>query len=245
MHKTIDINCDLGEGLNNEALLMPYISSCSIACGGHAGDKNTIERVIDLAKKHQVKIGAHPSFPDKVNFGRVELDMSFNDLAQSIEEQLELMLKTCEEKNVQLNHVKPHGALYNLIAKDASYAELIASIVKSSLPGVKLFTPYKSEIHRVAHKLGIQCVIEAFADRNYQADLSLVSRKVNHAIINDKERLLAHLLRMIEKQQVLTIDGTVLEIKADTYCMHGDHPEVLEMLKFITANLHERSIKIA
>jgi len=245
MNTTIDINCDLGEGLNNESELMPYISSCSIACGGHAGSKRTIRQVIDLAVANGVKVGAHPSFPDRANFGRIRLDIPFMELKRSIEEQLALILQICEEKEVPMNHVKPHGALYNLAANDRSYAELLVSIVKMSAPKSKLYVPYHSVIHQVAMKEGIDCVVEAFADRNYNSDYSLVSRNKENALISHPEELLKHLLRMFEEQQIRCHDDTILPIEADTFCVHGDNPKAAEILQFISDQLTEKSIKVA
>lgn len=245
MNTTIDINCDLGEGLNNESELMPFISSCSIACGGHAGSKRTIRQVIDLAVANGVKVGAHPAFPDRANFGRIRLDIPFKELKKSIEEQLGLILQICEEKNVALNHVKPHGALYNLAAADRSYAELLVSIVKMRTPETKLYVPYHSVIHEEALKKGLDCMVEAFADRNYNADYSLVSRNKGYALISHPEDLLKHLLRMFEEGHIRCHDETILPIEADTFCVHGDNPRAVEILQFIAEQLAVKSIKLA
>ncbi|NNC69729.1 MAG: 5-oxoprolinase subunit PxpA [Flavobacteriaceae bacterium] len=241
----IDINCDLGEGLNNEAEIMPFISSCSIACGGHAGSKRTIRKVVDLALKHQVKIGAHPSFPDKANFGRIRLEMSSNDLKESIEEQIQWVVDVCHEKNVQLHHVKPHGALYNLVAIDHFHSEIVINAIKNKAPDSFLYVPYNSIIQKVADKAGIKCKVEAFADRNYNSDLTLVSRNLENAVITDKKQLIDHLLKMILSKKVKSIDGVEVELTAETYCFHGDNPNALELLKYASKELLKTGIKIA
>ncbi len=245
MDRTLDINCDLGEGLNNESALMPYISSCSIACGGHAGSKRTIRKVIDLTITHKVKIGAHPSFPDRANFGRIRMDMPFRELEECIEDQLALIRAICNEKGVSLNHIKPHGALYNLAATDQSYAELIVSIVKKQTPDCKLYVPYNSVVLREAKSQGVDVVIEAFADRNYNSDYSLVSRNNADALITDPVMLLEHLLNLFYRGQVRCLDGAMLPLKADTFCVHGDNPNTVEMLRFVSAELAAKQIKIA
>ncbi|MDJ0644750.1 MAG: 5-oxoprolinase subunit PxpA [Flavobacteriaceae bacterium] len=240
----IDINCDLGEGLNNEGELMPYISSCSIACGGHAGSKRTIKKVIDLALKHHVKIGAHPSFPDKANFGRIRLEMPLNQLQQSIEEQIQLVIRLCEEKNTTLHHIKPHGALYNLAAIDSFHAEIVINAVKNVAPQAFLYVPYNSILQHLAEKAGIKIKIEAFADRNYNTDLTLVSRKSENAVITDKEKLVRHLLKMTLEKKVKTINGVEVRMEAETFCFHGDNPKAIELLKYASKELQKKGIKI-
>ena len=245
MNRIIDINCDLGEGLNNEAEIMPFISSCSIACGGHAGSKRTIRKVVDLAIKHHVKVGAHPSFPDKANFGRVRLEMSSKDLQESIEEQIQWVIAVCNEKNVQLHHVKPHGALYNLVAVDSFHAEVVINAIKNKASGSFLYVPYKSAIQKVAQKAGLNSKVEAFADRNYNSDLTLVSRNLENAVINDKQKLIDHLLKMILDNRVITIDRVEVDMNAETYCFHGDNPNAPELLKYASKELQKMGIKIA
>ena len=245
MTRKIDINCDLGEGLNNEAGILPYISSCSIACGGHAGSKRTVRKVIDLALENNVKVGAHPSFPDRANFGRIRLEMPFNQLQESLEAQIQMVQEVCKEQNCQLNHIKPHGALYNLAAKDRSHAELIVKTIKKCAPDSALYAPYNSIINDIAIESGLSTKIEAFADRNYNADLSLVSRNLKKAVITDKEEVLQHLLKMILENKVITLDGVEVKMAAETYCFHGDNPKVLDLLKYCSEELQKNKIIIA
>ncbi|GAB4162220.1 MAG: 5-oxoprolinase subunit PxpA [Winogradskyella sp.] len=242
--KTIDINADVGEGLDNEAELMPYLSSCNIACGGHAGDKETMTSVVRLAKAYKVKIGAHPSFPDKANFGRELIDMPAAALYSSLKSQIRSLQQVLYSENVQLHHVKPHGALYNLVAKDEKTAKVIVEVIKSVAMPIKLYVPYNSVIAHLAEKEKIEITFEAFADRNYNKDLSLVSRKKEGAIIHENSKVLSHILSMIQQEKVSTIDGVEVPIKASTFCVHGDTKNALEILSFLTKELPKYNIKI-
>jgi len=242
--QNIDINADVGEGLGNEADLMPYLSSCNIACGGHAGDISTMTNVVKLAKTHNIKIGAHPSFPDKDNFGRVEMKMTNEVLYTSLEQQINALQKVLILENVQLNHIKPHGALYNLAAKDEKLARVIIEVVKSVAMPVKLYAPYKSILAELANKENIQIVFEAFVDRNYNEDLSLVSRANDNAILSDKNRVLRHVLLMIKHQNVKTISGVEVPIKASTFCVHSDTKNANEILKYLNQELPNYKIHI-
>ena len=244
MLQTIDINVDVGEGVNNEAQLMPYISSCNIACGGHAGDLETMRTVVKLAKMHRVKIGAHPSFPDKENFGRQAIEISSAALFKSIREQINSLMLVLRDENARLNHIKPHGALYNLAVTNTSIATVIIEVMKSiSLP-IKLYVPYKSVIAELAIKENIPIVYEAFADRNYNDDLTLVSRKKKNAIISDSEALFNHVFRMITQRKVKTINGVEVKIIANTFCVHGDNPKAINLIKDLNKKLTQFHINI-
>ena len=244
MLQTIDINVDVGEGVNNEAQLMPYISSCNIACGGHAGDLETMKTVVKLAKQHRVKIGAHPSFPDKENFGRQAIEISSAALFKSIREQINSLMSVLRNENARLQHIKPHGSLYNLATTDVTIATVIVEAVKSiSLP-LKLYVPYNSVIAELAIKENIPIAYEAFADRNYNEDLTLVSRNEENAIIYDSNELYNHVSRMITQQKVKTISGVEVKIIADTFCIHGDNPKAVNLIKDLTKKLEQKHIKI-
>ncbi|WP_323787677.1 5-oxoprolinase subunit PxpA [Psychroserpens sp.] len=242
--KHIDVNCDLGEGIGNEALVMPYLSSCSIACGGHAGDIETMTSVAKLAKKHNVKIGAHPSFPDKENFGRTIVEMSSSDLYKSLEEQINSLIEVLELECVKLNHVKPHGALYNLASIDKKTAQIIVSVIKSIDKNLILYAPYQSMISKIAITDGLKVMYEGFADRNYNENLTLVSRQNSDAIIYDADQIFDHAFRMISDEKVKTKSGVEVELKIDTICVHSDHENVIENLKFFTSKLKQNSINI-
>ncbi len=239
----IDLNSDVGEGVGNETELMPLISSCNIACGGHAGDENTMSETIGLALKYHVKIGAHPSYPDRLNFGRKVMDISSQDLISSIKKQLTSFLNLLKKEGGELHHIKPHGALYNVIAKDEDLANTFLDAVED-LKEVPIYVPYLSKMHKVAIKRGFRFYLEAFADRNYHADLRLVSRVDKNALINEPKMVLEHVLNMAKNGQVKTMDGEFIKIMAHTFCVHGDTPSALKILMYLHQELPNYNIQI-
>ena len=242
--KTIDINVDVGEGLGNEQELMPYMSSCNIACGGHAGDFETMRTVVELAKKFKVKIGAHPSYPDKENFGRQVLEISCADLYTSLKRQIRNLLNILREEHETLNHIKLHGALYNKAVVDEKTAKVAIEVIKSIALPVKLYAPYNSVIANLAIKENIAIVYEAFADRNYNDDLTLVSRTSNNAIITDSEIAFQQIIKIISEEKVISINGVEVELKAHTFCVHGDHPNAVKFIKNLNGKLKANNILI-
>ncbi|WP_400079224.1 5-oxoprolinase subunit PxpA [Winogradskyella sp. R77965] len=240
----IDLNADVGEGIGNEADLMPFLSSCNIACGGHAGDLETMTKVIQLAKQYNVKIGAHPSFPDRENFGRLDMNISVADLYSSIKQQIRTLQNVLYTQKGQLHHIKPHGALYNLAAKDKKIAAVVIEVVKSIALPIKLYAPYKSIIADFASKANIDVTFEGFADRNYNDDLSLVSRKKENALLINRTEILNHMLRMILHNNVKSINGVEVPIKASTFCVHGDTKNAVEILEFLNQELPKNHILI-
>ena len=244
MNQSIDINCDVGEGLGNEADLMPYISSCSIACGAHAGDEAIISKTIQLALAHQVKIGAHPSFPDRANFGRKVLEMPLNELKVSIESQIMLVKKNADSLGATLNHIKAHGALYNLAANNEKTAEALIEVIQKISKDVFLYVPYNSLLENLAKQNGLKIKVEAFADRNYNSDLTLVARTNPKAVISDPEIVADHMLNMVLNNRVISIDGVGVKMRAQTYCIHGDNSSAISILKKLTKVLEENEIKI-
>ncbi|WP_147676673.1 5-oxoprolinase subunit PxpA [Algibacter pacificus] len=243
--KTVDINVDVGEGIGNEALLLPYISSCNIACGGHAGNVDTMRTVVRLAKIHQVKIGAHPSFPDKENFGRTVLDISCVALFESIKHQIKDLIGVLEQEHAGLHHVKLHGALYNLAATDRKTANVVIEVLKCLMLRVKLYVPYGSVLADLALQNQIKVTYEAFADRNYNNDLTLVSRQEKQALIHESDAVFNHVFRMISKQKVKTIQGAEIDILASTFCLHGDHPNVVNLIQGLKEKLELHNIQIS
>jgi UPF0271 protein len=237
----LDINCDLGEGLPNDALLMPFLGSCNIACGGHAGDEKTLEATIALAKKNGVKAGAHPSFPDKENFGRKIIDLPEAELELSLIDQIRLFQSIASKHGLPMHHIKPHGALYNLAAKDSKMADLITNIMVEHFPKTTLYCPPFSEIEKSATAKGIKVAREVFADRNYNADYSLVARSHPKASIQDAAEATAHVHEMVSHNRIKTLDGNFLPIEADTLCIHGDNPKALAILKSIHKILHHET----
>ena len=243
-HFRIDINVDMGEGIGNESQLMPYISSCNIACGGHAGNIETMTEVVKLAKQYRVKIGAHPSFPDKENFGRKPIEMYAAELFSTIRNQINTLISVLDNENAVLNHIKPHGALYNLAAIDEKIAHVIIEVMKSVAMPLKLYVPYKSVIAGLAIKHHVPIIFEAFADRNYNDDLSLVSRQSKNALINDYDDVFEHVYRMITTQKVNTIQGKETNIFAETFCVHGDNLEAVNLVKYLKEHLEGKGIII-
>lgn len=243
-NKTIDINVDVGEGIGNETEIMPLIASCNIACGGHAGDLDTMQYVVKLAKEYRVKIGAHPSFPDKENFGRVEMDMSCAALFTSVKQQIQTLQDVLYTQHAMLHHIKPHGALYNLAAVNTKIANVIIEVMKSLVLPVKLYVPHKSVIANLAIKNNIAVTYEAFADRNYNDDLTLVSRQENNALITDVNVMFHHVYNMILKQKVKTVTNIEVDILAETFCIHGDNPDAIVLIESLKEKLEAKGIRI-
>jgi UPF0271 protein len=240
----IDINCDLGEGLGNEKELMPLISSCNIACGGHAGDKETIKTVARLANKNGVKVGAHPSYPDRKNFGRISLTIPDDELVQSIRAQMADFMTILEEEHIALHHIKAHGALYNDIAKDQHLAKIFLKAIEKRKDTIFLYVPFGSVIEKEAIKQHFEIKREAFGDRSYNADLSLVSRKLSNALIQIPEKVLEQILGIAWEELVQAVNGQKVAIKADTFCIHGDTPSALKILRYLSDEFSKQHIAI-
>ncbi|MCP4976650.1 MAG: 5-oxoprolinase subunit PxpA [Maribacter sp.] len=240
----IDINCDVGEGVGNETELLPLISSCNIACGGHAGDEESMTQVAKLAKQFKVHIGAHPSYPDKENFGRASMDIESDDLVSSIETQIHRLENIIANEQVSLHHIKPHGALYNDLAKNEALAEIFLKAIASYRETIILYCPPSSVIAQKAIKQGFKVKFEAFADRSYNEDLSLVSRKLPNAVLNEPQLVLDHLVNMVYRNKVVTINGKESPIEAQTYCLHGDTPNALQILMYLSQELPKKRIYI-
>ena len=235
----LNINCDLGEGLNNEHIIMPLIDSCNIACGGHAGDNGSMIECVEISIKNNVKIGAHPSYPDKINFGRKKIDISPSELSYSIISQIESLETIADSYGLELNHIKAHGALYNQMMIDAELSNFYLDTIKDFKNKCSLFIPYKSEIEKIALKKGFSIIYEVFGDRNYNDDLSLVSRNNENALITDPESVVNHIKTIKETETVKTINGNYKKIKFDTICIHSDTNNSIEILKKINQEFDE------
>lgn len=218
----IDINCDMGEGVGNDQLIMPFITSANIACGGHAGNKKTMRETIMLAIRHNVNIGAHPSFKDRKNFGRTEMNVPPEQVYQLIYDQLKTLKSIADEQGAELHHVKPHGALYNMAAKDKKMAKTIAYAVHDFDLDLILYGLSGSYLISEGNKSGLKTVSEVFADRTYQDDGSLTPRSWANALINDEQACLKQVREMVEEGRVTTVSGKKIMVKADTVCIHGD-----------------------
>jgi len=218
---TIDLNCDMGELEDDayEAALMEYLTSANIACGGHAGDEGTMERTARLALARGVRIGAHPSYPDRANFGRVEITMTAGEIETTIREQILRLERVVRTLGASIKHVKPHGALYNVSARDESVAGAIGAAVANWNSDAIVFGLAGSAALDVWRAMGLRVAAEAFADRRYEPDGSLRSRKFADALITDPQEAAARATRFAR-------EGT-----AQTICVHGDTPGAVEILK--------------
>ncbi len=241
---TIDINCDLGEGFPNDTLLMPFISSANIACGFHAGDTDTIKRTIENCIKNNVAIGAHPGFNDKANFGRSEMMLSDCELYDLVAEQIELVQNICTEMGATLHHVKAHGALYNMAARDATMSYIIAGIIKEINPSLILYGLSNSFLISEAEALGLKTASEVFADRTYTPEGMLTPRTQANALLHSREESLSQVLQMITQQQVRATDGSLVSLKADTICIHGDGDHALSFAEANFTAMKENNILI-
>lgn len=241
--KEIHINCDLGEGGDFDAALMSHISACNIACGGHAGNLETMRDTIRLAIENNVEIGAHPSYPDKENFGRQPMDISSEELKRTVVAQILSLKQLAEADGVKLTHVKPHGALYNEAVKDEKTAKIIVDAMLEFDQNLALFCPQNSVISNLA--MGkIPVVFETFADRNYNTNYQLVSRSKPNALITEKEAVFKHVFSMFSEGKIHCENGEKLECKAGTFCLHSDTPNSVEIMLFLRKKFAENSIKI-
>jgi UPF0271 protein len=240
----IDINCDMGEGMDNDEAIMPYISSANISCGYYAGNLSSIWETMELAQKHKVFIGAHPSFFDKENFGRKEIDLSPEDIYELVAQQLILFDEMISDADISMHHVKPHGALYNMSAKNISIAKAIANAVKDHDTHLVLFGLSGSYSISEAKTIGLKTASEVFADRTYQDDGSLTSRSRPNALIEDAGNAIQQVLQMIKKGTVTTISGKIIPIVAETICLHGDGKHAVEVAKNIYETLKQNNFDI-
>jgi 5-oxoprolinase (ATP-hydrolysing) subunit A len=219
---TCDLNCDMGEGIGNDEAIMPYITSANISCGFHAGNGDTIRHTMALAVKYGVRVGAHPSFRDRENFGRKEMRLDADKLYAIVLEQLIKMDLIAKEKGAALHHVKPHGALYNMAAREPEIAATIVQAVKDFDEELVVYGLCNSQMIIQAKTLGLKTYSEVFADRTYQDDGSLTPRLLPNALIDDDEDCIQQVLQMINSKTVKTITGNTIPIVADTICIHGD-----------------------
>lgn len=239
----IDINSDVGEGIDNEAQLLPFLSSCNIACGAHAGDVETMQRVVRIAQDHKVKIGAHPGYEDKANFGRVPLDISREQLKESIRAQILRLKEITDAQGTKLHHIKPHGALYNKAAIDQQTATIIIETIADIDATLVLYTPYNSVILELAQGV-LPVKVEGFADRNYNSDYTLVSRSRNDALITEPAAVMKHINHMINGK-LHCVSGEIQAIQVDTICVHGDTRSALEIVQYIHKNAKKYQIQVA
>ncbi|MBL9218096.1 MAG: LamB/YcsF family protein [Opitutaceae bacterium] len=236
---SIDLNCDLGEGAGHDAELMPLITSANIACGGHAGDAATMRATVALAQKHGVVVGAHPGFPDRANFGRVELAVTPDEVHELVLDQIRRL-----QALAPLRHVKPHGALYNMAAREPALARALVDAVYEADPRLILFGLAGSHVIAAGEACGLPVASEVFADRTYQADGSLTPRTQSDALITDAAVAMAQVRRMVREGKVRATDGTDVLIRADTVCVHGDGANPVEFARRLRHELSAAGIAI-
>ena len=227
------INCDMGEGAGTDEFIMPFINAANIACGYHAGDTATMWQTVELAIKNNVAIGAHVSFFDKENFGRSEMNLSNDEVYELVSQQLIILNEITTALDAKINHVKPHGALYNMSAKDGILATTIAKAVKDFDGNLILVGLSGSHSISEAKKVGLKTASEVFADRTYQDDGTLTPRSLTNALIDTEEKVIIQVLQMIKEGSVTTVTGKTIHIIAETICIHGDGKHAVEFAKVI------------
>ncbi|WP_320709088.1 5-oxoprolinase subunit PxpA [Enterobacter sp. 302C9] len=241
----IDLNADLGEGSRADAKLMTLVTSVNIACGFHAGDAQTMLESVRNAIKNGVAIGAHPSFPDRENFGRTAMDLPPETVYAQVLYQIGALEAMVRAQNGMMRHVKPHGMLYNQAAKDADLADAIARAVRDGSPQLILVGLAGSELIRAGQRLGLTTRQEVFADRGYLPDGSLVPRTQAGALITDEGKALAQTLEMVRAGRVIAVDGTPANVQADTVCLHGDGEHALQFARRLRAAFSEEGILVS
>ena len=244
INSKIRINSDLGEGTGVEKDIMPFLNSCSIACGGHTGDKSSMTDTILIAKKYDVNIGAHPSYPDKENFGRKNISISNADLSNSLMSQIDDLERIARSLETSLDHIKMHGALYNFSANDLEIASIIIELMRSKYSDKILYVPYGSLISELAIENNIKIYYEVFLDRSYNNDLSLVSRENNNSMILDYQKMLKRLENVINDNKIQTIGGDYKKILADTFCVHGDSLEIASVIRDLFNEINKHNLEI-
>ncbi len=251
MSKTVvvDLNCDLGESfgayqLGNDEAILPYVSSINIACGFHAGDPAIMKKTVALAVQHQVAIGAHPGLPDLAGFGRREIAITPEEAYDLVVYQVGALQGFVKAAGATLHHVKPHGALYNMVAVNPSLAKAIAEAVYHTHPQAILYGLAGSALIQAGKEVGLQTTNEVFADRTYQPDGTLTSRRQPNALITNEETAINQVLQMVKTNTVQTVAGHSIPIQADTVCIHGDGPHAVAFAQKIKQTLLQENITI-
>ncbi|MBL7768850.1 MAG: LamB/YcsF family protein [Flavipsychrobacter sp.] len=229
----MELNCDLGEGTGNEALILPFIHTANISCGLHAGTPSEISKTIELAKKQHVQIGAHPSWDDRSSFGRTEQQLPASEIISLILYQLGAFDALCRQHNYPMKHIKPHGALYNQAAKDPIIATAIITAIKTFNPTLQLYALSNSVLAKLGKEAGLMVKEEAFADRRYTSSGDLASRQLPNAVLKEKKEVLQQVKELLFNKRVRTTEETWIPLKADTLCIHGDGPTAVELAKSI------------
>ena len=245
----ININCDLGEKSKHHSNkydpdLLEIVNSANVACGYHAGDEETMNQVIMISKKNGVSIGAHPSFNDPENFGRERMNLSTQEIEKLILDQYNILQEIASKHNENVTHIKPHGALNNMACEDLDLATTLAKTIKAIDKDLIYLVPTGSKMEEAAKKIDMKIACEIFADRNYEDDGNLVSRKKPHALITDPEQAKKHVLRMVKTQSLNCHSGKQIPCEIDSVCIHGDNVSSLETAKSIKNNLIENGLEL-
>ena len=245
----ININCDLGESsklhsTKNDPLLLKIVNSANIACGYHAGDEATMVKTVETSKKNNVSIGAHPSFNDKENFGRKRLNLSSSEITKLIIDQINILSEIAFLKKMKITHVKPHGALNNMACEDYELAKIISESIIKVNKDLIFLVPAGSQMEKAGKKIGIRIAAEIFADRNYEDDGSLVSRRKNNALIIDPKDAEKHVIKMVENQALNCYSGKKISCDIDSVCVHGDGKNAVDTAKQIKKGLTRSGVTL-
>jgi 5-oxoprolinase (ATP-hydrolysing) subunit A len=249
MH-TIDLNSDLGESfgpwkMGQDEALMPSITSANVACGFHAGDPTVMRQTIALAKRHGVAVGAHPGFPDLAGFGRREMQLNTSEVEDLVLYQLAAIAGVASAEGVRLQHVKAHGALYNMAARDATLARAIARAVAAFDRSLILFGLAHSLLIREAEQAGLRAAAEIFADRTYEPDGSLTSRRIAGSVIHDPADVVERAVEMVTTREVTARDGSRIALEAHTLCLHGDTPGAADLARQVRTALEAADVRVS
>jgi UPF0271 protein len=242
--KAIDLNCDLGEGAGHDAELMPFITSANIACGVHAGDAATMRAAVELARRHGVAVGAHPGFDDREHFGRRELPITADAATELVLTQVRALQAIAQSLEAPVGHVKPHGGLYNLAARDRGVADGIALAVWQADPRLVLVGLAGGQLLAAGRARGLRVASEAFADRGYQLDGTLVPRGQPGALLEDESAAAAQALRLALHGRVRAVGGADIPVAADTICLHGDGAHALAFARRLRAGLTAAGLSV-
>ena len=245
----ININCDLGEkskfhSIENDPELLNIVNSANIACGYHAGDKDSMNMVIQISKANGVSIGAHPSFNDPENFGRKKINLNKLEIRKLIFEQYEILQAIAQKYHENVTHIKPHGALNNMACEDLELATTLAIAIKEISKDIIYLVPTGSQMEIAAKKIDMKIACEIFADRNYEDDGNLISRHKSNALITDPEIAKKHVLNMVKNQAINCLSGKQIPCEIDSICIHGDNKSSLTTAKLIKTNLVENDLRL-
>jgi UPF0271 protein len=240
----IDLNCDLGEGGSDDEALLSHVTSANIACGAHAGDRAIMRSTVLAAKRWGAAIGAHPGYRDRAQFGRREIPLSPEQVVELVAEQIALLVEIAAGEGVRLSHVKPHGALYNLAARDPVTASAVAEAVRSVDPSLILVGLAGSESLKQAASRGLRVGAEAFADRAYLSDGSLAPRTRRDAVLTDPRAVEQQVLEIVRSHRVASVDGVEVPLEADTLCLHSDTPDAVRLAQHVRRSLVQAGVDV-